>query len=50
MCDFVLDFEGDIPGATARECGNFSEQNLNMAKFYIEKYKKAITEKQNFEY
>ncbi len=42
MCDFVLDFSGEIPGATAIECGNYSEQNLNMAKYYIKKYKEAL--------
>ena len=50
MCDFVLSFEGDIPGASPIECGNYSEQNLNMAKYYIEKYKKALIENKNFEY
>lgn len=50
MCDFVLEFEGDIPGASPIECGNYSEQNLNMAKYYIEKYKKALVENKNFEY
>ena len=50
MCDFICNFEGDIPGATPKECGNFSEQNLNMAKYYIEKYKKALTENKNFIY
>ena len=50
MCDFVLSFEGDIPGASPIECGNYSEQNLNMAKYYIAKYKKALIENKNFEY
>lgn len=50
MCDFVLQFEGEIPGATPIECGNYSEQNLNMAKYYIAKYKKEIVENKNFEY
>ena len=34
MCDFVINFEGEIPGASPAECGNYSEQNLNMAKYY----------------
>ena len=42
MCDFILAFEGEIPGAKPEECGNFSEQNLSMAKFYIKKYKDAL--------
>lgn len=39
MCDFILGFEGDIPGARPEECGNWSEQNLNMAKYYIRRYR-----------
>ena len=50
MCDFVLGFEGEIPGASAVECGNYSEQNLAMAKYYIAKYKKDLVENKNFEY
>lgn len=50
MCDFVLSFEGEIPGATPIECGNYSEQNLAMAKYYISKYKKELVENKNFEY
>ena len=50
MCDFVLGFDGDIPGATAIECGNWHEQNLDMAKYYIAKYRKALTENKNFAY
>lgn len=50
MCDFVLSFEGDIPGASPVECGNYSEQNLPMAKYYIAKYKKALQENKNFVY
>ena len=45
MLDFVLSFEGDIPGATPRECGNYSEQNLNMAQFYARKYRKELEER-----
>lgn len=29
---FVADFEGDIPGATEVECGNFRDMDLNSAK------------------
>lgn len=50
MCDFVINFEGDIPGASAVECGNYSEQNLAMAKFYIKKYKRDLVDNKNFEY
>lgn len=50
LCDFIIGFEGEIPGAKPEECGNFSEQNLNMAKFYIKKYKDEIVNNKRFEY
>mgnify|MGYP004562333895 FL=1 len=36
-CIFIADFEGDIPGATKQECGNYLEHNLSKAKFYARK-------------
>lgn len=50
MCDFSLSFEGDIPGAAPEQCGNWSEQNLDMAKYYIRKYRTALAENRNFSY
>lgn len=50
MCDFILGFEGEIPGAQPEQCGNYSEQNLNMAKYYIRKYKQELTEHKRFVY
>lgn len=50
LCDFILNFDGDIPGAKAKECGNYLEQNLNMAKYYIARYKKSLMEDKNFVY
>lgn len=44
MCDFILDFEGDIPGASAGECGNYLEQNLTLAKYYASRYRSALLE------
>lgn len=35
---FIKDFEGDIPGAKADECGNYLDQNLPMAKWVAERY------------
>ena len=43
MCDFILGFRGEIPGAKPEECGNWSEQNLDMAKYYIRKYSGELT-------
>ena len=50
MCDFIIAFEGEIPGATAKECGNYSDQDLQKAKIYTERYKKELFENKNFEY
>ena len=50
MCNFIIDFEGEIPGAKPEECGNYSEQNLNMAKYYIKKYKSELETHKRFNY
>ena len=49
MCDFIIAYEGEIPGAAPEQCGNYSEQNMAMAKYYIKKYKKELTENKRFE-
>lgn len=33
-CVFIASYEGEIPGATAIECGNYREHNLEKAKSY----------------
>ena len=50
MCDFIIGFEGEIPGAAPEQCGNYSEQNLNMAKFYIKKYRDELMQNKRFVY
>lgn len=50
MCDFILGYEGEIPGATAIGCGNWLEQNLGMAKYYIDKYATELRTNKRFEY
>ena len=35
---FVSDYEGEIPGASPRDCGNYLDMNLNMAKYLARKY------------
>lgn len=35
---FIEVFEGDIPGATAHDCGNYMLMNLPMAKWEARKY------------
>lgn len=38
MLEFIVGFEGEIPGATAAQCGNYLDQNLPMAKYYARKF------------
>jgi S-ribosylhomocysteine lyase len=38
MLDWIENFEGPIPGAAAAECGNWREQNLDMAKWEFRRY------------
>ena len=50
MCDFILAYEGEIPGAAPAECGNWSEQNLAMAKHYIARYRRELAEHKRYTY
>lgn len=50
MCDFIISFEGEILGAKPEECGNYLDQNLNMAKYYIKKYKSELVNNKRFIY
>ncbi len=38
MYEFIRQYEGEIPGATAEECGNYLDQNLPMAKYLAERF------------
>lgn len=42
MLDFIIAFEGEIPGASARDCGNYLDMNLPMAKYYAHRYRAAV--------
>ena len=35
---FIAGFEGEIPGASAKDCGNYLDMNLSMAKYHAKKY------------
>lgn len=39
---FIKDFEGDIPGATPAQCGNYSDMNLEKAKAAASEYYSKI--------
>lgn len=38
MFEFIRNYEGEIPGAAAAECGNYQDQNLDMAKWLAARY------------
>ncbi len=38
LFEFIRDFKDEIPGATAKDCGNYQDMNLNMANYLARKY------------
>ena len=40
--EFIRDFEGEAPGASARDCGNYLDMNLGMAKYLAKKYLEQV--------
>ena len=38
MFGFIANFEGDVPGAAAKDCGNYLDMNLPMARYLARKY------------
>jgi S-ribosylhomocysteine lyase len=42
MLEWIAAFEGGIPGAAPAECGNWQEQNLDMAKWEAARYAGAL--------
>lgn len=44
MYTFIASFEGEIPGAAPKDCGNYLDQNLSMAKYVSRKYLAEVLE------
>lgn len=42
MFTFIADYEGVVPGASAKDCGNYLDMNLPMAKYLANKYLKEV--------
>ena len=38
MFEFIRDFQGEVPGAAARDCGNYLDMNLPMARYLAYHY------------
>lgn len=45
MFTFVSNYEGEVPGASARDCGNYYDMNLPMAKYESKKFLTEILKK-----
>lgn len=41
---FIRDYHQEIPGASARDCGNYLDLNLPMANYLADKYLKDVLE------
>ena len=42
MFSFIISYEGQIPGASLIECGNYLDNNLMEAKLYAKKYREIL--------
>ncbi len=38
MYEFIRDFKDDVPGACAKDCGNYLDMNLGMANYLANRY------------
>ncbi len=38
MYTFIAEYGGEVPGASAKDCGNYLDMNLPMAKYLAKKY------------
>lgn len=42
MFTFIASFDGDVPGACAKDCGNYLDMNLPMARYLARKYLREV--------
>ncbi len=42
MFVFIRDYEGEIPGACAKDCGNYLDMNLPMAKYLADRFLRDV--------
>ena len=38
MYEFIRDFHDEVPGASAKDCGNYLDMNLGMANYLAKRY------------
>ena len=44
MFAFIAGYEGEVPGASPKDCGNYLDMNLPMAKYLAGRYLKEVLE------
>lgn len=42
MFDFIANFYDEVPGASAKDCGNYLDMNLPMARYIAKKYLEEV--------
>ena len=42
MFGFIADFDDEVPGASAKDCGNYLDMNLPMARYLAKKYLREV--------
>lgn len=42
LFEFISKYDDEIPGASARDCGNYHDMNLPMARYVAEKYLREV--------
>jgi S-ribosylhomocysteine lyase len=42
MFEFIAEYDGEVPGASARDCGNYLDMNLPMARYIAKKFIKEV--------
>ena len=42
LFSFIQDFEGEVPGAAAKDCGNYLDMNLPMANYLAGRYLEQV--------
>lgn len=42
MFTFIRDFRDEVPGASAKDCGNYLDMNLPMANYLADKYLREV--------
>ncbi len=40
--EFIRDYRGEVPGAAAKDCGNYLDMNLGMANYLADKYLREV--------